>query len=160
MGGLGEKLNKNSPAAKNTYRFDIQSQAVNSSYPRMNPPATQYSLWRRLLASNFVRVNMNLSFPSSGQRGVDDPKWNLRKAKIKLKLVYLTCWYVLLLIDHYLYKPVLDALCLTLSDAIRNGSEERAVELVKQVTAKKLALSIKLKNPVFVTMDAGLDSIK
>ena len=59
-----------------------------------------------------------------------------------------------------MYKPVLDALCLTLSDAIRNGSEERAVELVKQVTAKKLALSIKLKNPVFVTMDAGLDSIK
>lgn len=68
--------------------------------------------------------------------------------------------YILLLIDCYLYKPVLDALCLTLSDAIRNGSQERAVELVKQVAVQKLALSIKLKNPVFVTMDAGLDSIK
>ena len=63
-------------------------------------------------------------------------------------------------INRYLYKPVLDALCLTLSDAIRNGSQEKAIELIKQVTVQKLPLSIKLKNPVFVTMDAGLDSIK
>ena len=67
---------------------------------------------------------------------------------------------ILTLIDRYLYKSVLDSLCLTLSDAIRNGNQERAIELVKHVTGEKLPLSIKLKNPVFVTMDAGLDSIK
>lgn len=57
MGGVGEW---ESPIAKITYRFDIQSQTVNFSYPCMNPPGTQYSLWRRLLAINLVRVNRAL----------------------------------------------------------------------------------------------------
>ena len=41
-----------------------------------------------------------------------------------------------------------------------NGKMDRAIELVKQMTLKKLPLSVKLKNPVFVTMDSGVDTIK
>lgn len=40
------------------------------------------------------------------------------------------------------------------------GKQDRAIELVKQMAVQKLPLSIKLKNPVFVTMDSGADTIK
>ena len=61
----------------------------------------------------------------------------------------------------YMYKPYLsDGLCSTLSEAIRNGKQDTAIDLVKQMTVRKLPLSIKLKNPAFVTMDSGADTIK
>ena len=55
---------------------------------------------------------------------------------------------------------IIDALCLLLAEAILNGKQDRAVELAKQMAVQKLPLSIKLKNPVFVTMDSGVDTIK
>lgn len=71
---------------------------------------------------------------------------------------------LLILLDKNYYtvlvQIILDALCANLSDAIRNGLQENAVELVKQFAHQKLPLSIKLKNPVLVTMDSGADTIK
>ena len=69
---------------------------------------------------------------------------------------------ILLVKDYYtvLVQIIIDALCANLSDAIRNGLQENAVELVKQFARQKLPLSIKLKNPVLVTMDSGEDTIK
>ena len=52
-----------------------------------------------------------------------------------------------------------DNLCLTLSDAIMNGKQEQALEIVKKMVSHKLYLSIKLKNPTLVTMDCGGNTI-
>ena len=43
-----------SNSKKHTEWFDTRSRAVKSSCPCINPPATPYSLWRRLLASSLV----------------------------------------------------------------------------------------------------------
>lgn len=53
----------------------------------------------------------------------------------------------------------IDALCSSLSDAVRMGAQDKAVELIKKLANEKLPLSIKLKNPVLVTMDSGGDTI-
>lgn len=53
----------------------------------------------------------------------------------------------------------IDALCLSLSEAIRTGCQDKAVELTRKFTIEKLPLSIKLKNPVLVTMNSGADTI-
>ena len=57
-------------------------------------------------------------------------------------------------------KIISDALCSSLSDAVRIGAQDKAVELIKKLANEKLPLSIKLKNPVLVTMDSGGDTIK
>ena len=54
----------------------------------------------------------------------------------------------------------LDAFCTTLSEAIKNGREEQAVEIVRKLVFQNLHLSIKLKNPSLVTMDSGSNTIK
>lgn len=40
-----------------------------------------------------------------------------------------------------------------------NGKQEQAVEIAKKLTSQKVNLSIKLKNPNLVTMDAGGNTI-
>lgn len=57
-------------------------------------------------------------------------------------------------------KIISDALCSSLSDAVRMGAQDKAVEIIKKFTNEKIPLSIKLKNPVMVTMDSGGDTIK
>lgn len=54
----------------------------------------------------------------------------------------------------------LDSLCAALSEAIMNGKQEQALEIAKKLTSQKVNLSIKLKNPNLVTMDAGGNTIK
>lgn len=53
----------------------------------------------------------------------------------------------------------LDLLNAGLSEAIMNGKQEQAVEIVKKLTSEKVNLSIKLKNPNLVTMEAGGNTI-
>lgn len=53
----------------------------------------------------------------------------------------------------------IDALCLSLSEAVRNGWQDKAVELIRKLTIEQLPLSIKLKNPVLVTMNSGAGTI-
>lgn len=53
----------------------------------------------------------------------------------------------------------IDALCVSLCEAVRNGSQDKAVELIRKLTLERLPLSIKLKNPVLVTMNSGADTI-
>lgn len=52
-----------------------------------------------------------------------------------------------------------DALCSTLCEAIMNGKQDVAVDVVRKMVVQKLNLSIKLKNPALVTMDSGGNTI-
>ncbi|XP_068693963.1 ranBP-type and C3HC4-type zinc finger-containing protein 1-like [Montipora foliosa] len=53
----------------------------------------------------------------------------------------------------------IDTFCSTLSEAIKKGKLEQAFELVRKLVLEKVNLSIKLKNPSLVTMDAGGNTI-
>lgn len=88
------------------------------------------------------RVSPNLKLPNPTQRVPDSPGQDGNRTQRKRD-----------------FDVQIDSFCAALSEAIMNGKQEQAVEIAKKLTLQKVNLSIKLKNPNLVTMDAGGNTI-